>query len=102
MLTEFADSNLDENVKETAAVIFSSPYCGTCKKVTPRLESVSGSYEKVKFGKVDVMKNQLKAGEYQVMHLPTIVFFKDGQEQGRLSGDVSEDEIKQKLEKLSG
>lgn len=95
--------SFDEDIKQiqgTGVIVFSSPYCSTCKKVVPRVESLVGTYEKLRLLKVDITTNPPKAAEYQVMHIPTIVFFKDNKEINRLSGDIVEKEIKDQLEQL--
>ena len=101
MLMEITDSNFEENVKKASspfALLFSSPWCGVCKKVTPRVESISEKYGKAKFGKIDITANTQKASELQVLSIPTVIVFKDGEEKERTVGDVSEEELIKKIE----
>lgn len=101
MLIEITDNNFEENVKNASSpfvVVFSSPWCGVCKKVVPRIESLSEKYDKVKFGKIDITANTKKPSEFHVLSIPSVIIFKDGQEKERTVGDVSEQEILQKIE----
>lgn len=103
MLTEITDSNFEENVKKASSpfvLVFSSPWCGICKKVAPRIESLSEKYDKVKFGKIDITANTQPPSEFQVLSIPTIIIFKDGEEKERMAGNVSEQELVQKIDKV--
>jgi thioredoxin 1 len=96
MIAEITDAHFKEEVAHApCALIFSSPWCGTCAKVTARVESVSKQYTGVKFCKMDITTNVRTASELKVLSIPTILFFKDGEEKHRLSGDVSEQELSQ-------
>ncbi len=103
MLTEITDSNFAGNVKNTDSpfvLVFSSPWCGVCKKVAPRVESVSEKYEKAKFGKIDITANTKIPSEFQVLSIPTIIIFEDGKEKQRTVGDISEQELMGKIEEI--
>ena len=104
MLVEITDDNFEEKVKSTDypfVIIFSSPWCGVCKKVVPRIELVSEKYDKAKFGKVDISANTKKPAELQVLSIPSIIIFKGGEEKERIIGDISEQELIQRIDKVS-
>lgn len=81
-------------------ILFSSPWCGICKKVTPKVESLPPHYPGVSFGKVDVTRNPAVAAGFKVLGIPAVLLFKDGKERDRLVGDVSEDQIRKRIEGL--
>jgi thioredoxin 1 len=104
MLIQITDSNFEENLKNTSSlfvVVFSSPWCGICQKVVPRVEAVSKKYDKVKFGKIDITANTKKPSEFHVLTVPSIIIFKDGEEKERITGDIPEQELAEKVEEAA-
>lgn len=64
------------------------PLCGPCLALMPQVEELAGQYEgKVKFCKLNVAENRRLAISLKVMAVPTILFYKGGQNVQRLSGD---------------
>ncbi|MCM3759713.1 thioredoxin [Alkalihalobacillus oceani] len=59
---------------------FWAPWCGPCKMIAPVLEELDSEMgDKVKIAKLDVDENQETAGKYNVMSIPTLLVFKDGE-----------------------
>ena len=103
MFVEISDDNFEECVRDAISpfvLLFSSPWCETCKNVRRRIGSVSEMYNEVKFGKIDISENLKTPSEFQVLSIPSIIIFKDGEENERIVGDVSEKELKQKIESV--
>lgn len=94
MIAEIDDARFDEETAHgPCALLFSSPWCGTCAKVTGRVEAVSALHEGVKVRKIDVTRNVRTASRLNVLSIPEILFLKDGKVAHRLSGDVTEREV---------
>lgn len=95
--------NFKEKVAEakgTVLVDFFATWCGPCKMVAPAVEQLAADYEgKAAVYKLDVDEAQEIAMEYQVMSIPTLVFFKDGQETERIRGAVSKAELTDAMER---
>ena len=104
MPLEINDDNFEIEVLKSAQpalVDFWAPWCGPCRVVAPVIESLSKKYEgKFKFCKLNVDENPKTAGKYNVMSIPTIMFFKDGRAEDTVVGAVPEATLKGKIDLL--
>jgi thioredoxin 1 len=53
---------------------------------------------KIVFGKLNVDENQKTSMKYQIMSIPTMLIFKNGNLIDKLIGAMPKDQLKQKLE----
>jgi thioredoxin 1 len=83
-------------------VDFWGPQCVPCLALMPGIEAIAGKYEgQVKIAKVEAPKNKRLCLSLKVLALPTFLFYKDGKEVERLSGDMlSVPMIEESLRKL--
>ncbi|MCS7192507.1 MAG: thioredoxin [Armatimonadetes bacterium] len=82
-------------------VDFWAVWCVPCRMIAPIVERLAEKYAgKLKVAKLDVDENQEIAIRYQVMSIPTLLFFKNGQVVDRVIGAVGEPVITQKIEAL--
>ena len=103
MLEVTADTFEQEVLKSEMPVVIDlwAPWCGPCKALTPTLESVAADYDgKVKVVKLNIDDSPSIAAQYQVMSIPTILFFKDGKVESQIIGLVGKDKITGKIEPL--
>ena len=79
-------------------VDFSAVWCGPCKMLDPIVEQLAKEWgEKVKVVKLDVDNNPEIAMQYQVMGVPTLMLFVDGESRERLTGYQPKDRIASKI-----
>ena len=93
----------DEVLKAELPVVieFFSPTCPYCQQLTPIFQKLSEEYvQKIKFGMVDISKNNEIASGYGVMGVPTLKFFCAGRPIYEIVGLRSENELREELEKV--
>lgn len=104
MVVNVTDQTFEEEViKSTQPVLVDlwAPWCGPCRIVGPVVESLSEKYKgKLKFCKINVDENKKTAAIYNVMSIPTLIFFKDGKAVDTVIGAVPETVLQQKIDKL--
>lgn len=75
-------------------VDFFATWCGPCKMLSPVLERVHEKYgDSLKILKVDIDKHEELTKEYEVMSVPTLFFYLNGEVVSQRSGFISEDEL---------
>ncbi len=103
-IVETSDENFESDVLKSdipVLVDFWAPWCGPCKAIGPVIEKLSEFYgEKVKFVKCNVDDHKEKASNYGVNAIPTLIFFKDGENKNQITGLASEAKIREKIDAL--
>lgn len=104
MVTDITDQNFDDEVlKSTLPVLIDiwAPWCGPCRMVEPVVEKLAEKYDqRFKFCRLNIDQNPQTATNYQIMSIPTLIFFKDGKVVDRVVGAVPESSLEPKIEAL--
>ena len=96
------DENFDEEVtssEKPVLVDYWATWCGPCKMVGPLVEEIASEYSgKLKVGKLDVDNNQASASQQNVMSIPTLHIFKEGQVVAQQVGALSKNQLAEFVE----
>lgn len=74
------DQNFKEEISSGLVLVdFWAPWCGPCRMLAPVIEEIANELKDVKIGKLNVDENPQTAGEFQIMSIPAVILFKDGE-----------------------
>lgn len=96
-ITHLTGTTFDEIISTSdkpVLVDFWAEWCGPCKAIDPILREIADEHaDRLAVAKVDVDANQTLALNHQVMSIPTLIIFKDGEAQKRLVGAKSKRDL---------
>ena len=98
----FTDQNFEQEVLKSdipVLVDFWAVWCTPCKVVDPIVHELAQEYSgKLKVGKLNVDENPEASGSYNVMSIPTLLIFKNGQPVKSMVGAQSKENFKKGIE----
>ena len=100
-LDAVTDSNFQANVIESdvpVLVDFWAPWCGPCRVVAPVLEEIASERPDLKIVKLNVDENQQTAAAFDVLSIPTMILFKNGQAVKTVIGAYPKKKLEAELE----
>lgn len=81
-------------------VDFHAPWCGDCVRIAPILDDLAKDY---KIHKINIDEQESLANRFEISRIPTLIFFKNGQEVGnRLVEPKSKAEILKAIDLAKG
>lgn len=94
MIKELNESNFKESIAAGYALVdFWAEWCAPCKMMEPVLTDVSSMFPSVKYFKVNIDDFPKLASANNIMSIPNMVMFKDGQAVGSLVGAMSKNAL---------
>ena len=89
-IIQTSDASFDQDVlksEKPVVVDFWAEWCGPCKMIAPVLDEIASEQAgKVRIAKLNVDDNPDIARRFDVMSIPTLIVFQDGQPKKRLVG----------------
>ncbi len=86
--------------KGICVVDFWASWCFPCRTMAPIIDEIANENADVMVGKVDVDEFPELAGDYDVMSIPTLLFFKDGALMDHSVGVVGKNIVQRKIDAL--
>lgn len=89
------ENNFKEEIlqaEEPILVDFYADWCSHCKKISPVLEQLSEE-KQLRIAKVNVDESPHLTRQYNIMSIPALLLFENGEPQTRQAGNVSKEEI---------
>ncbi|MBW1971678.1 MAG: thioredoxin [Deltaproteobacteria bacterium] len=97
------DENFEQEVIKSdipTLVDFWAPWCGPCLMVAPVVEELADKYKgQVKMTKINVDENPMVAQMFQIMSIPTLMVFKDGEVVGKIIGFRGKEPLEELIKK---
>ncbi len=105
MALELTDQNFDQEISSGVVLVdFWAPWCTPCKMQGPIIEDLAQDLKDtvgVKITKLNVDENQIKSSENEIMSIPTLKIFKNGQAVETMMGLQSKEVLKELINKHS-
>ena len=104
LVVQATAANWEAEVSQTEELVmvdFWAVWCGPCQMVAPIVEELAKEYAgKLKVMKLNTDETPEIAGKFQIMSIPTILFFKKGQPVEKIVGARPKTQFKQVIDSL--
>jgi thioredoxin 1 len=100
-INEVTDGSFQAEVLENEKAVlvdFWAPWCGPCRVIAPSLEEIAAERDDLRIVKLNVDDNQVTAARYDVMSIPTLILFKNGEPAHKIIGALPKSRLVQEIE----
>lgn len=99
----FTDANFEEKVLKSNKLVvvdFFATWCGPCQMMAPNIEEIAEEMSDIAIGKMNIDENEITPQKYQVMSIPTVIFFRNGEVVDKVVGYQSKEALEEKIAEL--
>ena len=95
MVREINDIEYKELIKKDNKVVIDcyASWCGPCKMLSPIIDSLADEYKDIEFYKVNVDDAEIITEEFNIMSIPTLLIFENGELKEKVVGLKSKSEL---------
>ena len=100
-IIEVTDASFQAEVIESETPVlvdFWAPWCGPCRVVAPVLEDINNERDDLRVVKLNVDENQQTAAAFDILSIPTLILFKNGQVAKKVIGAYPKKRLQAELE----
>ncbi len=101
-LPDVTDANFQAEVLDSSQPVlvdFWAPWCGPCRVVHPILEEIANERsEELRVVSLNVDDNQQTAARYNVLSIPTLILFRNGEVAKQIIGALPKKRLVQEIE----
>ncbi len=105
-ILKLSDATFNEEIQsstEPVVVDFWAEWCGPCKMIAPILEEIATEQSsKIRIAKLNVDDNPEVARKFEVMSIPTLIVFENGEPKKRLVGAKGKGQLLEELADFLG
>lgn len=101
MVKEIEYDELESIVNNNSIVILDcyAVWCGPCRMLSPLIDELASEVNNVCFVKANIDNNEELALKYNIMSIPTLLLFKDGNLVDKVIGFKTKDELLEIIKK---
>ena len=98
-ITEINDKNLEKTIQSNEKVVLDcyAPWCGPCKMFSSVFDELAKEEGSIKFCKINTDENPDVSERFNVMSIPTVLFFENGELKRRETGVKTKEELRRLL-----
>lgn len=77
----------------TVLIDFWATWCGPCRMLSPIVDQVAAEHPEVKIGKINVDEQPELAQQFDIMSIPTLLVFRNGQKVNESVGLIPQEKV---------